>query len=183
MFIIMLCIICLNHYMCVICVYCVLLLSLLLRSLNIHSSMLRGWRNTVGSLIETSWPQITGLNLLVFCANNRGVQFHRIRDVKQYQFNGTPPTSDARALTVNPRTEHPQLRAASNAKPQLRHAVGQSWHALNQAASTCAGSAPSDETPWCTYGCASPTTRKLGAFGSHFPGELPACWQPRCPVI
>ena len=50
------------------------------------SACSRGWRNTVGSLIETSWlkrnyygPQFTGI-----CAKSRGVRFHRIRDFKQY---------------------------------------------------------------------------------------------------
>ena len=55
----------------------------------------RGWRNTVGNLIDIFWlnktyhgPQFTGI-----CVKRRGVRFHRIRDFKQYYFNSTPPTS------------------------------------------------------------------------------------------
>ena len=51
------------------------------------------WRNTVGNLIEFVWlkkayhsPQFTGI-----CGENRGVRFHRIRDVKQCLFNSIPP--------------------------------------------------------------------------------------------
>ena len=47
----------------------------------IHTYILRGWQNTVGSLIELFWlkknnhgPQFIGI-----CAKNRGVRFHRIR--------------------------------------------------------------------------------------------------------
>ena len=49
----------------------------------------RGWRNTVGNLIdmfrlEMSYrrPQFTGI-----CVNTRTVQFHRTRGFKQYYFN------------------------------------------------------------------------------------------------
>ena len=57
--------------------------------------ILRGWRNTVGNLIEIGWlekachgPQFTGT-----CVKHRGVRFRRIRDFKQYCFNSIPPTS------------------------------------------------------------------------------------------
>ena len=57
-------------------------------------SLMRGWRNTVGSLMELFWlkkayhgPQFAGI-----CVKNRGVRFHRIRDVKEYYFS-IPPTS------------------------------------------------------------------------------------------
>ena len=60
---------------------------------------LRGWRNTVGNLIEIFWlknaydgPQFTGT-----CVKHRGVRFHRIRDFKQYYFNGIPPTPHSSA--------------------------------------------------------------------------------------
>ena len=56
---------------------------------------MRGWRNTVGRLIEFVWPKkaccrpwFTGT-----CVKTRGVRFHRIRDSKQYYFNSIPPTS------------------------------------------------------------------------------------------
>ena len=56
---------------------------------------MRGWRNTVGSLIESAWlkktyrgPQSTGM-----CIKTRGVQFHRVRDFKRYYFECLPPTS------------------------------------------------------------------------------------------
>ena len=46
---------------------------------------LRGWRNSVGSLVEICWlkeahhgPQFTGTRV-----NNRGVRLHRIRDFEQ----------------------------------------------------------------------------------------------------
>ena len=67
---------------------------------------LRGWRNTVGNLIEICWlankyhcpPHFTGI-----CVNNRVVQFHQIRDFKQY-FNSIPPTSHQWfSLLANPR--------------------------------------------------------------------------------
>ena len=58
--------------------------------------LLRGWRNTVGNLIEICWgskkayrrPCVIGI-----CVKNRGVRFHRIRDFKQYYFSSTPPIS------------------------------------------------------------------------------------------
>ena len=59
------------------------------------SAYIRGWRNTVGNLIEICWlkkayhgPQFTGT-----CVNNRGVRFRRIRDCKQYYVNTIPQTS------------------------------------------------------------------------------------------
>ena len=58
----------------------------------------RGWRNTVGNLIETSWlkqnnhwPHVTST-----CVNKRGARFHRTRDFKQCQLNSIPPTSQVR---------------------------------------------------------------------------------------
>ena len=59
---------------------------------------MRGWRNTVGNLIEIVWfteayhgPQSTGIPV-----NNRGLRLHRIRDFKLYNFNSIPPTSHMR---------------------------------------------------------------------------------------
>ena len=56
----------------------------------------RGWRNTVGNLIETFWlkeacrgPQSTDIR----CVKHGGVRFHRIRDFKQFHFDSVPPTS------------------------------------------------------------------------------------------
>ena len=56
---------------------------------------MRGWRHTVGSLIDICWfkqtyqgAQFTGIRV-----KRRGVLFHRIRDLKQYLFNSIPPTS------------------------------------------------------------------------------------------
>ena len=57
--------------------------------------MLRGWRNTVGNLIDLLWlkeayhgPQFTGTGV-----NNRGGRFHRIRDFKHDYFKSIPPTA------------------------------------------------------------------------------------------
>ena len=65
-------------------------------------SRLRGWRNTIGNLIEFFWlkkqhrgPQFTGI-----CVKDRGVRFHRFRDLKQYDFNSIPPTSRSYGLRV-----------------------------------------------------------------------------------
>ena len=51
-------------------------------------SLMRGWRNTVGNLIEFVWlkqayrrPHAIGTGV-----KHRGVRFHRIRDVKQYYY-------------------------------------------------------------------------------------------------
>ena len=46
----------------------------------------RGWRSTVGRLIEICWAPkkpTTDHNLLVYAWKNNGVRFHRIRDFKQ----------------------------------------------------------------------------------------------------
>ena len=55
---------------------------------------MRGWRNTVGSLIEMCWLNTTchGPQLTRICGNNRGVRLHRILDFKQYYLNSIPPT-------------------------------------------------------------------------------------------
>ena len=56
---------------------------------------MRGWRSTVGNLIEFvrlkkayHRPHVIGI-----CVKHRGVRFHRIRDFKQYCLNSIPPTS------------------------------------------------------------------------------------------
>ena len=56
---------------------------------------MRGWRNTVGNLIEIVWlkkafhrPRFTGMRM-----NNGGVRFRRSRDLERYYFDGVPPTS------------------------------------------------------------------------------------------
>ena len=66
----------------------------------LRSVFTRGWRNTVGNLIEIVWfgkeqekenyhgPQSTGVRV-----NTRGGRFHRFRDFKQYWFNSILPTS------------------------------------------------------------------------------------------
>ena len=49
------------------------------------------WLETSSSM---SAPRsISSARCLVFGMTNRGVRFHRIRDFKQYCFNGIPPTS------------------------------------------------------------------------------------------
>ena len=55
----------------------------------------RGWRNTVGNLVELVWLNETyhGLQCTGICANNRGVRLHRVRDFNQYYSNSPPPTS------------------------------------------------------------------------------------------
>ena len=57
--------------------------------------IVRGWRNTVGNLIELFWLKQTyhGPQFTCICVKNRWVRFHRIRDFKQYYFNSIPPTS------------------------------------------------------------------------------------------
>ena len=74
---------------------------------------LRGWRSTVGNLIELLWlinthhrPQLTGT-----CLKRRGVRFHRIRDLKQYNFNSIPPTSQS---WVGARTPPSRLRQTAS---------------------------------------------------------------------
>ena len=62
----------------------------------IHTFDLRGWRNTVGNLIEFFWSKkpLAGLiSLAIICVKHRGVRFHRIYKFKQYYFNSIPPTS------------------------------------------------------------------------------------------
>ena len=51
----------------------------------LYASM-RGWRNTVGNLIEALWLKKTyhGLQITGICAKHTRVRFHRIRDFKQY---------------------------------------------------------------------------------------------------
>ena len=63
-----------------------------------HNGPLRGLPNMVGNLIEIVWlkkayrePQFTGI-----CEKNRGVRFHRIRDVKQYYFSSSSSSSSSR---------------------------------------------------------------------------------------
>ena len=78
---------------------------------------LRGWRNTVGNLIEFlsdpkktyHRPQLTGISV-----KSRGAWFHRTRDVKQYYFNSIPPTSHLSALAA------PQGLACSEARAKRR---------------------------------------------------------------
>ena len=53
----------------------------------------RGWRNTVGNLIELLWLSKTYVRVLsTGICNNRAVRFHRIQDFKQYYFISIPPT-------------------------------------------------------------------------------------------
>ena len=51
-----------------------------------ESTVFRGWRNTVGNLTELCWLEhnYDGTQLTGICVINRVVQFHRIRDFKQY---------------------------------------------------------------------------------------------------
>ena len=58
---------------------------------------MRGWRNTVGNLIELLWldKPIAGLILPEHAWTTEGyiVRFHPIRNFKQHYFNSIPPTS------------------------------------------------------------------------------------------
>ena len=70
-------------------------------SLRGHASSdaaLRGWRNTVGHLIEIVWlknayrgPQFTGKRV-----KHGGERFYRFRDFQQSELNSIPPTSHVR---------------------------------------------------------------------------------------
>ena len=84
---------------------CLLLLGLASTSQD-EAASTRGWRNTVGNLIEISWPKINNKRHHVtgICVKDRGVQFHRIRDLKQYYFNSIPPTSHVSRGTPNEST-------------------------------------------------------------------------------
>ena len=64
--------------------HCCVMLLCFVRCGHCLLGQLRGWQNTVGSLIELNGlnnnyhrPQVTGI-----CVNNRGMHFHRIRHVK-----------------------------------------------------------------------------------------------------
>ena len=64
-----------------------------------RATSMRGWRNTVGSLIEIFLadkqnyrrPRFTDMRV-----KKRGVRFHRIRDLRQYYFNSILPTFQSR---------------------------------------------------------------------------------------
>ena len=61
----------------------------------------RGWRNTVGDLIELLWLNKNMLQALIYRYMRKhigGVQFHRIQDFKEYYFNSILPTSPKGAL-------------------------------------------------------------------------------------
>ena len=114
--------------------YCVFvyLLHQLLRALR-----RRGWRNTVGNLIEIVWlekavhgPQLTG----GMCVKNRRVRLHRIQGFKQYCFNSIPPTSQRRSS--------PSKRGEMLQQSSLRSACW-SWGALaGQRCAACPSGRP-----------------------------------------
>ena len=83
---------------------------------------MRGWRNTVGSLIEIcwlknnyGWPQFTGI-----CVNNRGIRFNRMQDFKQYYFNSIQSHNHI-LLKLN------SLALSSYAQMTLEQRAGAAW--------------------------------------------------------
>ena len=59
----------------------------------IYIMFMRGWRNTVGNLVDICWLEKTyGPQFTDTCVKHRGVRFHRIRDFNKYYLNSIPPT-------------------------------------------------------------------------------------------